>query len=116
MKSVREKVLSSSLIYERAGKGGKQIERCVIATFRAAERIGFKGECRQWGGPTADRRLITVRTSDPNLSHVEREISRDFAAQQTECDERILRQDGRHDLFSATAKGPAPCSFTTQVS
>ena len=40
----------------------------------------------------------------------------DFAAQQTECDERILRQDGRHDLFSATAKGPAPCSFTTQVS
>jgi hypothetical protein len=68
------------------------------------------------GTAAADRRLITVRTSDPNISHVEREISRDFAAQQTECDERILRQDGRHDLFSATAKGPAPCSFTTQVS
>ena len=64
------------------------------------------------GGLAPDWRLITLCTSDPNLSHVEREISRDFAARQTECDERILRQDGRHDLFSATAKGPAPCSFT----
>ena len=63
------------------------------------------------GGPAADRRLITLCTSDPNLSHVERGISRDFAARQSECDERILRHDGRHDLFSATAKGPAPCSF-----
>ena len=28
---------------ERAGKFGKQIERCVIATFRIAERMGFRG-------------------------------------------------------------------------
>ena len=33
---------------ERAGKGGKQIERCVIATFRIAESMGFKGDFRQW--------------------------------------------------------------------
>jgi hypothetical protein len=31
-----------------AGKSGKQIERCVIATFRIAESLGFKGDCRQW--------------------------------------------------------------------
>ena len=30
------------------GKSGKQIERCVIATFRIAESLGFKGDCRQW--------------------------------------------------------------------
>ena len=33
---------------ETAGKSGKQIERCVIATFRVAESMGFKGEFRQW--------------------------------------------------------------------
>jgi len=33
---------------ERAGKGGKQIERCVILTFHVAESMGFKGEYRQW--------------------------------------------------------------------
>ena len=33
---------------ERAGKSGKAIERCVIATFRVAESLGFKGELRQW--------------------------------------------------------------------
>ena len=33
---------------ERAGKSGKAIERCVIATFRVAESMGFKGELRQW--------------------------------------------------------------------
>ena len=33
---------------ETAGKSGKQIERCVISTFRIAESIGFKGEFRQW--------------------------------------------------------------------
>ena len=54
------------------------------------------------GGLAPGWRLITLCTSD----------SARFAARQTECDERILRQDGRHDLFSATAKGPAPCSFT----
>ena len=33
---------------ERAGKSGKAIERCVIATFRIAESMGFKGDFRQW--------------------------------------------------------------------
>ena len=35
-------------VCERAGKGGKQIERSIIATFKVAESIGFKGEVRQW--------------------------------------------------------------------
>jgi hypothetical protein len=33
---------------ETAGKSGKQIQSCVIATFRIAESMGFKGEFRQW--------------------------------------------------------------------
>ena len=33
---------------ETAGKSGKQIERCVIASFQVAESMGFKGEFRQW--------------------------------------------------------------------
>jgi hypothetical protein len=33
---------------QRAGKGGKQIERCLISTFQVAESIGFKGDFRQW--------------------------------------------------------------------
>ena len=33
---------------ETAGKSGKQIERCVIASFRVAESMGFKGGFRQW--------------------------------------------------------------------
>ena len=33
---------------QRAGKGGKQIERCVISTFQVAESMGFKGDFRQW--------------------------------------------------------------------
>ena len=33
---------------ETAGKSGKQIERCVIASFRIAESMGFKGDFRQW--------------------------------------------------------------------
>jgi hypothetical protein len=32
---------------QRAGKSGKQIERCVISTFHVAESMGFKGEFRQ---------------------------------------------------------------------
>jgi hypothetical protein len=36
------------LVCDRAGKGGKQIERCLISTFRVAESIGFKGDFRQW--------------------------------------------------------------------
>jgi hypothetical protein len=35
-------------VCERAGKSGKQIERCVIASFHVAESMGFKGEFRQW--------------------------------------------------------------------
>jgi hypothetical protein len=31
-----------------AGKSGKQIERCVISSFRIAESLGFKGDFRQW--------------------------------------------------------------------
>ena len=31
---------------ERAGKSGKQIERCVISTFQVAESMGFKGDFR----------------------------------------------------------------------
>jgi hypothetical protein len=33
---------------ERAGKSGKVIERSVIASFRVAESMGFKGDFRQW--------------------------------------------------------------------
>jgi hypothetical protein len=33
---------------ETAGKSGKQIERCVIASFRIAESTGFKGDFSQW--------------------------------------------------------------------
>ena len=33
---------------ETAGKSGKQIERCVIASFQVAESMGFKGDFRQW--------------------------------------------------------------------
>ena len=32
---------------ETAGKSGKQIERCVVASFRLAESMGFRGEFRQ---------------------------------------------------------------------
>ena len=33
---------------ERAGKGTKNIERCVISTFQVAESMGFKGDFREW--------------------------------------------------------------------
>ena len=36
------------LVCQRAGKGGKPIERCAISTFKIAESIGFKGDHRQW--------------------------------------------------------------------
>jgi hypothetical protein len=36
------------LVCQRTGKGGKQIERCVISTFQVAESLGFKGEFRHW--------------------------------------------------------------------
>jgi hypothetical protein len=35
-------------VCERAGKGGKQIERCLISSFQVAGSIGFKGDLRQW--------------------------------------------------------------------
>jgi hypothetical protein len=33
---------------DHAGKSGKQIERCLISTFRVAESMGFKGDIGQW--------------------------------------------------------------------
>jgi hypothetical protein len=33
---------------ERAGKSGKQIERCIISSFQVAESMGFHGDFRQW--------------------------------------------------------------------
>jgi hypothetical protein len=33
---------------ERAGKGSKNIERCIISTFQVAESMGFRGDFRQW--------------------------------------------------------------------
>ncbi len=36
------------LACDSSGKSGKQIERCLISTFKVAESIGFKGEFRQW--------------------------------------------------------------------
>ena len=36
------------LACDHSGKSGKQIERCLISTFKVAESIGFKGEFRQW--------------------------------------------------------------------
>jgi hypothetical protein len=36
------------LVCQRSGKGNKQIERCIISTFRVAESMGFKGEFRHW--------------------------------------------------------------------
>jgi hypothetical protein len=35
-------------VCQRAGKSGKQIERCVISSFQIALSMGFKGEFRQW--------------------------------------------------------------------
>ena len=35
-------------VCERAGKSGKQIERCLISSFQVAGSIGFKGDLRQW--------------------------------------------------------------------
>jgi hypothetical protein len=34
--------------FEIAGKSGKQVERCVISTFQIAEKLGFRGDFRQW--------------------------------------------------------------------
>jgi hypothetical protein len=33
---------------DRSGKGGKQIERCLISTFQIAASLGFMGDFRQW--------------------------------------------------------------------
>ncbi len=36
------------LACDSSGKSGKQIERCLISTFKVAESLGFKGDIRQW--------------------------------------------------------------------
>ena len=36
------------LACDGSGKSGKQIERCLISTFKFAESLGFKGDIRQW--------------------------------------------------------------------
>ena len=33
---------------DHSGKGGKQIERCLISSFKVAESMGFQGDYRQW--------------------------------------------------------------------
>jgi hypothetical protein len=35
-------------VCQRADKGGKRVERCVISSFQIAESMGLKGELRQW--------------------------------------------------------------------
>ena len=35
-------------VCERAGKGGKAIERSVIASFQVAQSLGFNGDYRAW--------------------------------------------------------------------
>ena len=45
---------------DHAGKSGKQIERCLISTFRVAASLGFKGDIRQWQGTSADWRLRSL--------------------------------------------------------
>jgi hypothetical protein len=35
-------------VCQRAGKSGKQIERCAVSTFQVAESMGFKSDFRQW--------------------------------------------------------------------
>ena len=87
--------------------------------FREGIRL-FKtrySKVRQWEGRPADRRLITLcTTSDPNLSHVERGISRDFAARQSECDERILPATMAAMTFSLRRQKAPPPARLTQVS
>jgi hypothetical protein len=41
------------------GKSGKQIERCVMATFRIAESLGFKGDLSPVGGLVAEHDFST---------------------------------------------------------
>ena len=49
-------------VCQRAGKGGKQIERCVISTFQVAESLGFKGELHDWSAFTIE---ISLRMRIP---------------------------------------------------
>jgi hypothetical protein len=53
----------------RAGKGGKQIERCLISTFRVAERIGFKGDLRQWNFCGLEIEQLGVKDEKPEAFH-----------------------------------------------
>jgi hypothetical protein len=36
------------LACDHSGKSGKQIERCLLSTFKVAESMGYKGDFRQW--------------------------------------------------------------------
>jgi hypothetical protein len=45
---------------ERAGKSGKQIERCIISTFQVAESLGFKGRLSSLGALAADSRVSSA--------------------------------------------------------
>jgi len=33
---------------DHSGKSGKQIDRCLLSTFKIAESMGFKSHYRQW--------------------------------------------------------------------
>ena len=45
-------------ICKTSGKSGKQIERCVIASSRIAESMGFKGEFRQSEDPCGSEMTV----------------------------------------------------------
>ena len=38
--------MAKQLVLRHDGKGGNEIERCVISTFRVAASMGFKGDFR----------------------------------------------------------------------
>ncbi len=43
------------LACDHSGKSGKQIERCLISTFKVAESIGLQGRLSPMGALAADR-------------------------------------------------------------
>ena len=53
-------------VCQRAGKGGKQIERCVISSFQVAESIGLQKRLPVVGAPDADWRLRTYGRANPD--------------------------------------------------
>jgi len=50
--------------WETAGKSGKQIERCVIPSFRIAQNMGFQGDFRQCAF-AADWRFLSGAVEPP---------------------------------------------------